>query len=94
MAPEQIEGAEADARTDIWAFGCVLYEMLAGRRAFEGKSQVSLLGAILEREPTPINEVQPVTPPALARVVRTCLAKNPDDRFQTAHDLWLQLQWV
>jgi hypothetical protein len=94
MAPEQIEGAEADARTDIWAFGCVLYEMLSGRRAFEGKSQVSLLGAILEREPTPIGELQPITPPALARLVRTCLAKNPDDRFQTAHDLWLQLQWV
>jgi Tol biopolymer transport system component len=94
MAPEQIEGAEADARTDIWAFGCVLYEMLSGRRAFEGKSQVSLLGAILEREPTPIAELQPSTPPALARLVRTCFAKSPDDRFQTAHDLWLQLQWV
>jgi hypothetical protein len=94
MAPEQIEGVEADARTDIWAFGCVLYEMLSGRRAFEGKSQVSLLGAILEREPTPVSELQPTTPPALARLVRTCLAKNPDDRFQTAHDLWLQLQWI
>jgi Tol biopolymer transport system component len=94
MAPEQVEGVEADARTDIWAFGCVLYEMLSGRRAFEGKSQVSLLGAILEREPTPISELQPTTPPALARLVRTCLAKNPDDRFQTAHDLCLQLQWI
>jgi Tol biopolymer transport system component len=94
MAPEQIEGHEADARTDIWAFGCVLYEMLTGRRAFEGRSQASLIASILERQPAPMSELQPLTPPALSRVVRTCLEKHPDHRFHTAHDLWLQLQWI
>jgi Tol biopolymer transport system component len=94
MAPEQIEGQDADARADIWAFGCVLYEMLTGRRAFEGKSQASLIASILERQPTPIAELQPLTPPALGRVVRTCLEKDPDNRFHTAHDLWLHLQWI
>ncbi len=94
MAPEQLEGAEADARADIWAFGCLLYEAIVGRSPFEGKTQISLIGAILEREPPPVGELQPMTPPALARIVRTCLAKNPDDRFQAAHDLWLQLQWI
>ncbi len=94
MAPEQVEGQEADARADLWAFGCVLYEMITGKRTFEGKTQASLFGAILERQPTPVTELQPLVPPALARVVRTCLAKNPDDRFQTAHDLLLQLQWI
>jgi hypothetical protein len=94
MAPEQLEGAEADARTDIWAFGCVLYEMLTGRRAFDGKSQASLIASILERHPTPVGELEPMTPPALGRVVRTCLEKDPEDRFHTAHDLRLQLKWV
>ncbi|HEX6322849.1 MAG TPA: protein kinase, partial [Vicinamibacterales bacterium] len=94
MAPEQIEGNEADARSDIWAFGCVLYEMLTGRRAFEGKSQASLIASILERQPPPIAELQPMTPPALGRIVRTCLEKHPDNRFHTAHDLCLQLQWI
>jgi Tol biopolymer transport system component len=94
MSPEQIEGQDADARTDIWAFGCVLYEMLTGRRAFEGKSQASLIASILERQPAAIAELQPMTPPALGRLVRTCLEKNPDNRFHTAHDLWLHLQWV
>ena len=94
MAPEQIEGQEADARTDIWAFGCVLYEMLTGKRAFEGKTQASLIARFSSAQPTPMAELQPLTPPALGRLVRTCLAKNPDDRFQTAHDLWLQLQWI
>ena len=94
MAPEQVEGHEADARADIWAFGCVLYEMLTGRRAFEGKTQASLIASILERQPTPMAELQPMTPPALGRVVRTCLEKQPDNRFHTAHDLWLQLQWI
>jgi Tol biopolymer transport system component len=94
MAPEQIEGQEADARADLWAFGCVLYEMVTARRPFEGKMQASLVGAILEREPTPMVELQPLSQPALGRLVRTCLAKNPDDRFQNAHDLWLQLQWI
>jgi Tol biopolymer transport system component len=94
MAPEQIEGHDADARTDIWAFGCVLYEMLTGRRAFEGRSQASLIASILERQPTPIAELQPLTPPALGRLVRTCLEKHPDDRFHTAHDLALHLRWI
>ncbi|HYN09475.1 MAG TPA: protein kinase [Vicinamibacterales bacterium] len=94
MAPEQIEGQDADARTDIWAFGCVLYEMLTGRRAFEGRSQASLLASILERQPTPMAELQPMTPPALSRLVRTCLEKHPDNRFHTAHDLRLHLQWI
>ena len=94
MAPEQIEGDVADARTDIWAFGCLLYEMVTGRRAFEGKSHASLIASILEKHPAPMAELQPMTPPALGRVVRTCLAKNPDDRFQTAHDLALQLEWI
>ena len=94
MAPEQIEGEPADPRTDIFAFGAVLYETITGRKAFTGKSQVSLLGTILKEDPTPVSELQPMTPPALGRVIRTCLRKDRDDRFQSAHDLWLQLQWV
>ena len=94
MSPEQIQGKEADARSDIFAFGAMLYEMLAGKRAFEGKSQLSLASAILEKDPEPIAAVQPMTPPALEQLVRTCLAKEPDDRFQSAHDLKLQLQWI
>ena len=94
MAPEQIEGADADERTDIWAFGCVLYEMLTGRRTFEGKSPASLVAAILDRDPTPVAELLPLRPLTLDRVVRTCLAKRPDDRFQSAHDLRLQLRWI
>src|SRR5205085_3057177 len=94
MAPEQIEGMEADARTDIFAFGCVLFEMVTGRKAFEGKTRASLLGAILKDEPPAISQVQPVSPPALDRIVQTCLAKDPDDRWQTARDLLRELQWV
>ena len=94
MAPEQIEGELADARTDIWAFGCVLYEMITGRKAFEAKSQASLIASILEKQPPPVAELQPMSPPALGRIVRTCLAKDPDDRFQSAHDLALQLDWI
>ncbi|MGA7687236.1 MAG: protein kinase [Terriglobales bacterium] len=94
MSPEQIQGKEADARSDIFAFGAMLYEMLAGKRAFEGKSQLSVASAILDREPEPLSTVQPLTPPALEQIVRTCLAKEPEDRFQSAHDLKLQLQWI
>jgi Tol biopolymer transport system component/tRNA A-37 threonylcarbamoyl transferase component Bud32 len=94
MAPEQLEGKDADARTDIFAFGAVLYEMATGRKAFSGTSQASLISNIMKEEPAAISTVQPMTPPALDRVVRTCLAKDPDDRFQTAHDAGLQLQWV
>ena len=94
MAPEQLEGQEADARTDIFAFGSVLYEMLTGKRAFEGKSLASLIGAIMHGEPTPLSALQPVTPPALDRLVATCLAKDPDDRWQTARDLLRELRWA
>lgn len=95
MSPEQIQGKDADARSDIFAFGATLYEMLSGKRAFEGKSQLSLASAILERDPDPIDPPPPLKiPPALDQIVRTCLAKDPDDRFQSAHDLKLQLQWL
>jgi serine/threonine protein kinase len=94
MAPEQLEGSEADARTDLFAFGAVLYEMATGKRAFEGRSQASLIASILKEEPRPIAELQPMTPPALERVVKRCLAKDPDDRWQTARDLSIELQWI
>ncbi len=94
MAPEQIEGEDADARADIFAFGALLFEMLTGRKAFSGKSQASLLSAILKDEPPPVSQLQPITPPALDHVVRTCLAKDRDARFQTAHNVLLQLRWI
>jgi eukaryotic-like serine/threonine-protein kinase len=94
MAPEMVEGEEADARADIWAFGCVLFEMLTGRRAFVGKTQASLFGAILKEDAPSVSAAQPLIPPALDRIVRTCLAKDPDQRVQSAHDLLLNLQWV
>jgi Tol biopolymer transport system component len=94
MAPEQLEGQEADARTDIFAFGAVLYEMLTGKKAFEGKSHASLIGAILKDEPPAISTVQPHSPPALDRVVRKCLAKDPEARWQSAYDLRDELQWI
>jgi serine/threonine-protein kinase len=94
MAPEQLEGKEADARTDIFAFGAVLYEMATGRKAFVGKSQASLMAAILEHDPPAISTLQPMTPPALERAVKKCLAKDPDDRWQTARDLASELRWI
>src|ERR1700694_4352243 len=94
MAPEQLEGKEVDARTDIFAFGAVMYEMATGKRAFEGKSQASLIAAILEREPPPMTSLQPMTPPALDRVVKKCLAKDPDDRWHAAKDLYEGLKWI
>ncbi len=94
MAPEQLEGGEADARSDIFSFGAVLYEMATGKKAFAGKSQASLIGSILKDNPAPASSIAPMTPPALDRVIATCLAKDPEDRLQTAHDVKLQLQWI
>ncbi len=94
MAPEQLEGQEADARTDIFAFGAMVYEMVTGKRAFEGKSQASLISAIMSSEPQPMGQLQTVTPPALDRLVGVCLAKVPDDRWQTARDVHRELRWV
>jgi serine/threonine protein kinase/Tol biopolymer transport system component len=94
MAPEQLEGKEADGRTDIFAFGCVLYEMATGKKAFSGASQASLISAIMQNDPPPISSLQPMTPPTLDRIVKTCIAKDPEDRWQSAHDLMSQLRWI
>ena len=94
MAPEQLEGREADARTDIFAFGALLYEMITGRKAFSGATQASLIASIMSGVPPAISTVQPMTPPALDRVVRLCLAKDPEDRWQTAQDLAAELKWI
>jgi len=94
MSPEQLEGNEADARSDLWALGCVLYEMVTGQRAFDGKSQASLISSIMKDEPRPMTERVPMSPPALDRLVRACLAKDPEERLQTAHDAKLQLEWI
>ena len=94
MAPEQLEGKDADARADIFAFGALVYEMATGKQAFQGGSQVSLIGAILKDDPPPIAASQPLSPPALDHVVRRCLAKDPEARWQTARDLEEELRWV
>jgi Tol biopolymer transport system component/tRNA A-37 threonylcarbamoyl transferase component Bud32 len=94
MAPEQLEGHSVDGRTDIFAFGAIVYEMTAGRRAFAGDSQASLIAAILEREPEPFSGDQSVTPPGLERLVRKCLAKDPDARWQSASDIADELRWL
>ena len=94
MSPEQLEGKEADVRSDIFSLGAVLYEMITGRRAFEGKTTASTIAAILAAEPEPISTIQPMSPLALERVVKACLEKDPDERMQTAHDVKLQLKWV
>jgi len=94
MAPEQLEGVEADVRSDLFALGAVLYEMGAGRKAFPGKSQASVIAAVLSSEPAPMSALQPVTPPALDRAVKRCLAKDPEERWQSARDLLLELKWI
>src|SRR5713101_7655451 len=94
MAPEQLEGKEVDARTDSFAFGAVVYEMATSRRAFEGKSQASLIAKILEIDPPPISSLQPMTPPALDRLVKKCLAKEPEKRWQAASDVCDELKWI
>src|SRR5262249_23093859 len=94
MAPEQIEGREADARTDLWALGCLIYEMVTGNRTFVGASPASLIGAILKDEPRPMRELKPLTPLSLERLVKTCLAKDPDERLQNAHDVVAELRWI
>jgi len=94
MAPEQLEGKEADARTDIFAFGATLYEMATGKKAFSGATQASLISSILRDEPPPISQVQPMSPPALDHVVKKSLAKDPEDRWQNAADLGGELKWI
>jgi len=94
MSPEQIEGKDADARSDIFAFGAMLYEMATGKRAFEGKNQISIASAILEKHPEAISKLKPLSPAALDYLVATCLVKERDDRFQSAHDLRLQLKGI
>jgi serine/threonine protein kinase/Tol biopolymer transport system component len=94
MAPEQLEGKEADARTDMFSLGAVIYEMATGKPAFAGKTRASLIAAILSSEPQPMEALQPMTPPALARVVKKCLAKDPDERWQSASDLASELNWI
>src|SRR5260370_5583610 len=94
MAPEVFEGQEADARSDIFSFGCRLYEMITGKRAFEGKSQISVASAILEKDPEPISKIQPMAPAALDHVVQECLAKDPESRWQNAADVARELRWI
>ena len=94
MSPEQIEGREADERSDIFALGTVLYEAVTGRRVFEGKTQISVASAILQKDPPPITDIADTGLPPLEYIIRTCMAKDPDERFQTAHDVKLQLSWL
>jgi serine/threonine protein kinase len=94
MAPEQVEAKEVDARTDIFAFGVVVYEMATGKKAFEGKSQASLMAKILETDPPPMASLAPMTPPALDHVVKQCMEKDPDERWQSAKDICEQLKWI
>ena len=93
MAPEQLQGVEADSRTDVFGFGCVLYEMITGRRAFGGDTPASVIAAVLEREPAPLPaNSEEIIHPALEAFIRTCLSKNPEDRWSSGHDVWLALR--
>ena len=94
MAPEQVEGRDVDARTDIFALGAILYEMTSGRPPFEGRSAASLISAILTQDPQPLSSVLPAVPPGVDRVLKKCLAKDPDDRWQSAADLTAALLWI
>ncbi len=94
MAPEVLEGKETDARADIFALGVVLYEMVGGRRPFVGDSKARIMAAILEQEPAPLSSLQPLAPPVLDHVLQRCLAKDPDERWQTARDVGIALEWV
>jgi Tol biopolymer transport system component len=94
MSPEQVEGREVDGRSDMFSLGTVLYEMVTGKRAFEGKTQLSVASAILEREPEPLSVVKPETPRALERAIQRCLAKDPEERWQTGRDLASELKWI
>jgi len=94
MSPEQLEGKDADVRSDIFSFGAMLYEMATGKKAFEASSHASLIAAILKEDPRPLRELQPMTPPLLERIVKSCLAKDPDDRPQSAHDLKMEFDWI
>ena len=94
MAPELLEGRDADARSDVFAFGAVLYEMLTGQRAFQARTVAGVIGAVLHTDPESLSTLHERTPPALDRLVARCLAKDPDDRWQTARDVVLELQWI
>lgn len=94
MSPEQLEGLEADSRSDIFAFGALLFEMVTGQKAFHGKSQASLIASILKEEPKPISEIQPMAAPMWERILRRCLAKDPENRWQTAGDLKHAIEWI
>ena len=94
MAPEQLEGKDADAQSDIFSFGAVLYEMVTGKRAFTGKSAISVMSAIAEKEPQSITALQPMTPPAMEHVICTCLAKERERRYQSVLDVKLELEWI
>lgn len=94
MSPEQLESQDVDHRTDVFAFGALLYEMATGRRAFEGKTRTSLIAAIVASQPPPLSQVQPLSPPALEHVIQRCLEKDPADRWQSTHDIAAELKWI